>query len=118
MPGPESNDIAFESPIPEIIEEAIVWKACGKTRESEDPEYQPLPVDVCAYWTSVPDHLVVPHFRSRVFTFVMTVDKNETIARKEFIKSKYTIDAIHYTIISDVYDIIHHVCAITYIISK
>ncbi|XP_047545214.1 protein-glucosylgalactosylhydroxylysine glucosidase [Vanessa atalanta] len=86
MAGPDSKDIAFESPIPEIIDDTIVWKACGKTKETEDPVYQPLPVDVCAYWTSVPDHLVVPHFRSRVFTFVMTVDKNETVARQEFVK--------------------------------
>ncbi|XP_045763177.1 protein-glucosylgalactosylhydroxylysine glucosidase [Maniola jurtina] len=86
MPGPESQDIAFAPPTPEIIDEMIVWKACGKTKEVEDPAYQATPVDVCAYWTSVPDHLVVPHVRSRVFTFFMTADKNETVARQEFIK--------------------------------
>lgn len=87
MAGPESKDIAFDSPTPEVINDAIVWKACGRTKETEDPIYQPIPIDVCAYWTSVPDHLVVPHL-SRVFTFAMTVDKNETVARQEFIKSE------------------------------
>ncbi|CAH0726149.1 unnamed protein product, partial [Brenthis ino] len=85
MAGPNSKDIAFQAPTPEIINDAVVWKTCGRTREIEDPLYQPSPVDVCAYWTSVPDHLVVPHI-SRVFTFAMTVDKNETVARQEFIK--------------------------------
>ncbi|XP_045486467.1 protein-glucosylgalactosylhydroxylysine glucosidase [Pieris rapae] len=86
MPGPDSKDIDFSSPTPEIIDGRSVWTSCGKTKVSEDPEYQPLPTDVCAYWTSVPDHLVVPHYRPRVFTFLMTVDKNATVARKEFIK--------------------------------
>ncbi|CAK1544235.1 unnamed protein product [Leptosia nina] len=86
MPGADSKDIEFPSPTPEFINGRSVWSACGKTRVSEDPEYQPLPVNVCAYWTSVPNHLVVPHHQPRVFTFVMTADKNETVARQEFIK--------------------------------
>ncbi|XP_050670497.1 protein-glucosylgalactosylhydroxylysine glucosidase isoform X1 [Leptidea sinapis] len=86
MPGSDSKDIAFVSPTPEVLEGRTVWSACGKTRVSEDPIYQPMPVEVCAYWTSVPDHLVVPHHGKRVFTFVMTADKNETVARQEFIK--------------------------------
>ncbi|XP_032530188.2 protein-glucosylgalactosylhydroxylysine glucosidase [Danaus plexippus] len=86
MAGPDSKDIAFEPPTPEIIGDAVVWKTCGKTRESEDIAHQPLPVDVCAYWTSVPDHLVVPHVKGRVFTFLMTADKNESVAREEFVK--------------------------------
>lgn len=89
MAGPESQDIAFGAPTPELIDEMLVWKACGKTKEVEDPAYQPEPTDVCAYWSSVPDHLVVPHYRSRVFTFFMTADKNETVARQEFIKSEF-----------------------------
>ena len=86
QPGEESKDIAFQEPMPEIIEGRTVWSACGKTKESEDLTYQPLPIDVCAYWTSVPDHLVVPPHGSRVFTFAMTVDKNKTIAREELVK--------------------------------
>ncbi|XP_072937087.1 protein-glucosylgalactosylhydroxylysine glucosidase [Epargyreus clarus] len=86
MPGPDSDDIKFKSPVPEVLEGRTVWGACGQTKESEDPEYQPSLIDVCAYWTSVPDHLVVPQHGSRVFTFVMTVDKNQTVARREFIK--------------------------------
>ncbi|KAJ2953896.1 hypothetical protein O0L34_g1527 [Tuta absoluta] len=86
MPGPDSEDIAFQPPIPEIIEGRTVWSTCGFTMESEDLEYQPGPVEVCAYWTSVPDHLVVPQHGSRVFTFVMSADKNKTVAREEFVK--------------------------------
>ncbi|XP_039765165.1 protein-glucosylgalactosylhydroxylysine glucosidase [Pararge aegeria] len=86
MPGPESKDISFGSPTPEIINEMLVWKACGKTKEVEDPAFQGMLEDVCAYWSSVPDHLVVPHSRSKVITFFMTVDKNESVARQEFIK--------------------------------
>ncbi|XP_049885269.1 protein-glucosylgalactosylhydroxylysine glucosidase [Pectinophora gossypiella] len=86
MPGPESKDISFQPPVPEIIEGRTTWSTCGQTKDSEDPTYQPLPVDVCVYWTSVPDHLVVPQHGSRVFTFVMTADKNKTVAREEFIK--------------------------------
>ncbi|XP_041984111.1 protein-glucosylgalactosylhydroxylysine glucosidase-like isoform X1 [Aricia agestis] len=86
MPGPTSKDIDFQTPIPEIIDGRTVWRSCGKTRVSEDPVYQPLPVEVCAYWTSVPDHLVVPQHHSRVFTFIMTADKNQTVAREEFVR--------------------------------
>lgn len=90
MPGPASVDIAFEGPIPEIIDGRTVWSVCGQTMVSEDPTYQPLPVDVCVYWTSVPDHLVVPQHGTRVFTFAMTADKNKTVARDELIKGKYS----------------------------
>ncbi|KAI8428264.1 hypothetical protein MSG28_002481 [Choristoneura fumiferana] len=83
MPGPTSEDIVFETPIPEKLDERMIWSACGKTKESEDLVYQPLPVEVCAYWTSVPDHLVVPQHGGRVFTFAMTVDNNKTKARQE-----------------------------------
>lgn len=86
MQGPKSKDIAFEDPVPEIIENRPSWSMCGKTKESEDPVYQPMPVEVCLYWTSVPDHLVVPQHGARVFTFVMTADKNKTVARQEFVK--------------------------------
>lgn len=86
MPGPESKDIAFSNPVPEIINGRTVWSVCGQTMESEDLAYQPLPVNVCAYWTSVPDHLVVPQHGSRVFTFAMTADKNKTVAREELVK--------------------------------
>lgn len=86
MPGEASKDIDFNDPIPEIIGGRTIWNSCGKTKEPEDLTYQPLPVDVCAYWTSVPDHLVVPQHGSRVFTFVMTVDKNKTIAKEELVK--------------------------------
>ncbi|CAG4943725.1 unnamed protein product [Colias eurytheme] len=86
LPGPQSSDIDFASPTPEIIEGRPSWRSCGKTRVAEDPEYQPMLVDVCAYWTSVPDHLVVPQHRPRVFTFVMTVDNDQDVARKEFVK--------------------------------
>ncbi|CAH2067404.1 unnamed protein product, partial [Iphiclides podalirius] len=86
MPGPDSSDIEFGEPVPEIFEGRTIWRACGQTKISEDPDYQPLPVDVCAYWTSVPDHLVVPQHGTRVFTFAMTADKNGTVAREELIK--------------------------------
>lgn len=86
MPGEKSKDIEFEEQIPELINDRIIWHSCGKTRESEDLRYQPLPVEVCAYWTSVPDHLVVPQHGSRVFTFAMTADKNQTVAREELVK--------------------------------
>ncbi|CAK1602766.1 unnamed protein product [Parnassius mnemosyne] len=86
MPGPGSDDIVFQDPVPEILDGRTVWSVCGQTKESEDPTYQPLPVDICAYWTSVPDHLVVPQHGSRVFTFAMTADKNKTVARQELIK--------------------------------
>lgn len=90
MPGPESEDIAFQEPVPEIIEGRTVWSVCGQTKISEDSDYQPLPVDVCAYWTSVPDHLVVPQHGNRVFTFAMTADKNKTAAREELVKGSLT----------------------------
>nr|XP_049691823.1 protein-glucosylgalactosylhydroxylysine glucosidase [Helicoverpa armigera] len=86
MPGPDSKDIAFQEPIPQILNGRTIWSSCGLTKESEDLTYQPLPIEVCAYWTSVPDHLVVPQHGSRVFTFVMTADKNKTVAREELIK--------------------------------
>lgn len=86
MQGPESKDLAFADPVPEIIENRASWSMCGQTKESEDPVYQPMPVEVCLYWTSVPDHLVVPQHGARVFTFVMTADKNQTVARQEFVK--------------------------------
>ncbi|CAB3230488.1 unnamed protein product [Arctia plantaginis] len=86
MPGETSKDIDFNDPIPEIIGGRTIWHSCGKTRESEDLTYQPLPVDVCAYWTSAPDHLVVPQHGSRVFTFAMTADKNKTTAKEELVK--------------------------------
>ncbi|XP_013201193.2 protein-glucosylgalactosylhydroxylysine glucosidase [Amyelois transitella] len=86
MPGPDSEDIAFEPHTPEIFEGRTLWSTCGKTREPEDYEYQKYPVEVCAYWTSVPDHLVVPQHGSRVITFAMTVDHNRTVARDELIK--------------------------------
>ncbi|XP_028165174.1 protein-glucosylgalactosylhydroxylysine glucosidase isoform X1 [Ostrinia furnacalis] len=86
MPGPTSNDITFEDPIPEIYDGRTIWSSCGQTKETEDPTYQPLPVDVCVYWTSVPDHLVVPQHGSRVFTFAMTVDNNKTLAREELLQ--------------------------------
>ncbi|XP_047987690.1 protein-glucosylgalactosylhydroxylysine glucosidase [Leguminivora glycinivorella] len=87
MPGAEtSDDINFESPVPEVFHGRTIKSSCGKTRESEDLEYQPLPVNVCVYWTSVPDHLVVPQHGSKVFTFAMTVDKNRTVAREELFK--------------------------------
>lgn len=85
-PGPTSKDIDFQDPVPEIVEGRTIWSSCGQTKESEDLTYQPLPVDVCAFWTSVPDHIVVPQHGSRVFTFVMTVDKNHTVARQEILK--------------------------------
>lgn len=85
-PGPNSKDINFQDPIPEIVEGRTIWKSCGQTMESEDITYQPLPVEVCAFWTSIPDHLVVPQHGSRVFTFAMTVDKNLTVARQELLK--------------------------------
>lgn len=85
IPGEKSKDIEFQEPTPEIIDGRTIWHTCGQTRESEDLTYQPLPIDVCAYWTSVPDYLVVPQHGSRVFTFVMTADKNNTIAREELI---------------------------------
>lgn len=86
IPGPESKDIAFQDPVPEIIDGRTIWSSCGQTKESEDLTYQSLPVDVCAYWTSVPDHLVVPQHGSRVFTFAMTADKNKTVAKQELVK--------------------------------
>lgn len=89
MPGPDSEDVAFEPPVPEIIEGRTIWHSCGFTKESEEPAYQPEPVQVCAFWMSVPDHLVVPHHGSRVFTFAMSADKNKTIARDELIKGWY-----------------------------
>ncbi|KAG6457335.1 hypothetical protein O3G_MSEX010241 [Manduca sexta] len=86
MPGPDSKDVAFQNPVPEIINGRTIWSSCGQTWESEDTTYQPMPVDVCAYWTSVPDHLVVPQHGSRIFTFAMTADKNRTVAKEELIK--------------------------------
>jgi hypothetical protein len=86
MPGPASEDIDFERPVPEIFDGRTIWTSCGQTKEVEDPTYQPLPVEVCICWTSVPDHLVVPQHGSRVFTFPMTADKNKTIARNELLQ--------------------------------
>ncbi|CAG9133486.1 unnamed protein product [Plutella xylostella] len=83
MPGAPGADLDMQDPVAEIIHGRQVWSACGQTKESEDPIYQPSPVSVCAYWTSVPDHLVVPPHGSRVFTFAMTADKNKTVARTE-----------------------------------
>ncbi|XP_075992674.1 protein-glucosylgalactosylhydroxylysine glucosidase [Anticarsia gemmatalis] len=86
MPGEKSKDIDFHEPTPEIIDGRTIWHSCGQTMESEDLTYQPLPVEVCAFWTSVPDHLVVPQHGSRVFTFAMTADTNKTLARLELVK--------------------------------
>ncbi|XP_053605978.1 protein-glucosylgalactosylhydroxylysine glucosidase [Plodia interpunctella] len=86
MSGPVSEDIAFETPVPEILERRTVWHTCGKTREPEDTYYQKYPIEVCAYWTTVPDHLVVPQHGTKVLTFAMTVDHNKTIARDEMTK--------------------------------
>lgn len=86
MPGPDSDDINFEERVPEKYDGRTLWSSCGQTKEVEDDTYQPLPVDVCVYWTSVPDHLVVPQHGSRVFTFAMTVDNNRTVAREELLK--------------------------------
>ncbi|XP_059058126.1 protein-glucosylgalactosylhydroxylysine glucosidase isoform X1 [Achroia grisella] len=83
IPGPNSEDVQFHAPVPEVYDGRTIWYSCGSTKDSEDPSHQPLPVDVCAYWTSVPDYLVVPQHGSKVFTFVMTVDKNITVARQE-----------------------------------
>lgn len=90
-----SDDISFHNPHPEIIESRTIWTTCGQTAEPEDIVYQPLPVDVCVYWTSVPDHLVVPQHGSRIFTFVMTADKNRTVAREELIKGWYFHHLLH-----------------------
>lgn len=84
--GPESNDITFQEPVFEIIENRASWSMCGRTKESEDLVYQPTTEEICLYWTSVPDHLVVPRHGARVYTFVMTADKNKAVARKEFVK--------------------------------
>lgn len=86
IPGADSEDIAFEPQVPEIIEGRTIWHSCGLTKESEDITFQPEPIEVCAFWTSVPDHLVVPHHGSRIFTFAITADKNKTVAREELIK--------------------------------
>ncbi|XP_028034225.1 protein-glucosylgalactosylhydroxylysine glucosidase [Bombyx mandarina] len=86
IPGPDSEDIGFKDPVPEIIEGRTVRSTCGQTLKSEDIVYQPLPVEVCVFWTSVPDHLVAPQHGSRVFTFVMTADTNRTVAREEMIR--------------------------------
>lgn len=86
MPGNESADIAFEAPVPETHKGRNIWSACGKTKVSEDLAYQPEPVDICVYWTSVPDYLVVPQHGSQLFTFAMTADKNRTVAKEEMYK--------------------------------
>lgn len=88
MPGGESKDIAFQEATVETIDNRPVWTTCGVTRVSEDIKYQPTPVKVCVFYTSVPDHLVVPQRGFKVFTFAMTVDKNETVARNEMIKGE------------------------------
>jgi hypothetical protein len=85
-PGPASEDIDFERPVSEILDGRTIWTSCGQTKEVEDPKYQPLPLEMCICWTSVPDHLVVPQDGSRVFTFPMTADKNKTIARNELLQ--------------------------------
>ncbi|RVE43011.1 hypothetical protein evm_012323 [Chilo suppressalis] len=86
IPGADSEDIDFQTPVPEVVDGRIVWSRCGDTKEVEEPMFQPLPTVVCVYWTSVPDHLVVPQHGSRVFTFAMTADKNRTVARTELLK--------------------------------
>lgn len=89
QPGPDSKDIAFEEHIPEVYDERTIWSSCGKTKEVEDESLQPLLVDVCVYWTSVPDQLVVPQHGARVMTFAMTVDSNRTVAREELLKGRW-----------------------------
>lgn len=91
MPGPDSEDIAFQTPTPENYDGRTIWSSCGKTKEPEDEVYQKFPVDVCVYWTSVPDYLVVPQYGSRVFTFAMTVDRNKTVARQELVEGTFGI---------------------------
>ncbi|XP_026314471.1 protein-glucosylgalactosylhydroxylysine glucosidase-like [Hyposmocoma kahamanoa] len=86
MQGPESNDITFEAPVFEIIENRESWSMCGETKESEDPVYQPAPEKICLYWTAVPNQLVVPQHSDTLFTFVMTADKKKDVARQEFVK--------------------------------
>lgn len=88
IPGEDSKDITFEEPTVEILTDRTVWTSCGKTKVSEDIKYQPTPIEVCAYWTSVPDHLVVPQRGRKLFTFAMTVDKNQTVAKAEMIKGE------------------------------
>ncbi|GBP95416.1 Protein-glucosylgalactosylhydroxylysine glucosidase [Eumeta japonica] len=85
MPGGDSDDVEFKEPSAEYIAGRYVWSSCGHTKISEDSEYQPQSKRVCAYWTSVPDHLVVPQHGSRVFTFAMTLDENRTVAKQEMI---------------------------------
>ncbi|CAG9784083.1 unnamed protein product [Diatraea saccharalis] len=86
LPGAESEDVAFESPVPEIVDGRTVWSACGRTVEVEAAALQPEPSAACACWTGVPDHLVVPQHGARVVTFAMTLDTDRTVARRELLQ--------------------------------
>jgi hypothetical protein len=81
--GPDSEDISFDKPQLEKNNGRLIWSTCGKTKTLEDPEYQHEASQVCAFWTYVPTHLIVPRQGRILYTFVLTLDSKKDVALKE-----------------------------------
>ncbi|KFB41476.1 hypothetical protein ZHAS_00009068 [Anopheles sinensis] len=63
----------------------IIYQRCGRTVEVESRTYQPETRPVCVLWNHVPERLTLAGDGDRKvsFQFVMAVDGDEVVARKE-----------------------------------